>query len=83
MEKLQWTGQKAYNDAKFVDWKVDGKAAGYTKAAGNLAVSFSSSRGRDVKLMFRWSRSLVLVRHDSYNSLSVGWLLIYRPHGSL
>jgi cathepsin A (carboxypeptidase C) len=39
MEKLQWTGQKAYNDAKFVDWKVKGKAAGITKAAGNLSVS--------------------------------------------
>lgn len=39
MEKLQWTGQQAYNDAKFVDWKVDGKKAGYTKHAGNLSVS--------------------------------------------
>jgi D-alanyl-D-alanine carboxypeptidase len=40
MEKLEWSGQKAYNGAKFVDWKVDGKAAGYTKAAGHLSVSF-------------------------------------------
>jgi cathepsin A (carboxypeptidase C) len=43
MEKLQWTGQKAYNDAKFVDWKVGGKAAGYTKAAGNLSVRLLDS----------------------------------------
>jgi hypothetical protein len=41
MEKLQWTGQKAYNDAKWEDWKVKGKAAGYTKAAGNLSVSLT------------------------------------------
>jgi len=39
MEKLQWTGQKGYNDAKWEDWKVKGKAAGYTKASGNLSVS--------------------------------------------
>jgi len=39
MEKLQWTGQKGYNAAKWEDWKVKGKAAGYTKASGNLSVS--------------------------------------------
>jgi len=39
MEKLQWTGQKGYNDAKWEDWKVKGKAAGFTKASGNLSVS--------------------------------------------
>jgi D-alanyl-D-alanine carboxypeptidase len=46
MEKLQWTGQKAYNDAKWDDWKVKGKAAGYTKAAGNLSVSSSQETTR-------------------------------------
>jgi len=39
MEKLQWSGQKGYNGAKWQDWQVKGKSAGYTKAAGNLSVS--------------------------------------------
>lgn len=39
MEALQWTGQKDYNAAELVDWKVDGKLAGKYKTSGNLSVS--------------------------------------------
>jgi hypothetical protein len=51
MEKLQWTGQKGYNDAKWEDWKVKGKAAGYTKASGNLSVSRRDVTSRGIMLI--------------------------------
>jgi hypothetical protein len=65
MEKLEWSGQKAYNDAKFVDWKVDGKAAGYTKAAGHLSVSLrraveddaNGSDGQDLRCWYVYTYS--------------------------
>ena len=38
MEALEWTGQKDYNAAQFVPWKVDGEVAGIYKNSGNLTV---------------------------------------------
>jgi hypothetical protein len=80
MEKLQWTGQKGYNDAKWEDWKVKGKAAGYTKASGNLSVSWRHTgmycaNGQMVKIfgagMFHLQMVIKLMNR-SYGSLWSG-----------
>ncbi|WVR03482.1 hypothetical protein IAU60_000473 [Kwoniella sp. DSM 27419] len=38
MERLEWSGQKAYNAAEFADWSVKGHVAGHYKTAGNLTM---------------------------------------------
>lgn len=43
VDKLEWTGQDAYNAAEWHDWQVDGHKAGETKNAGLL--TFATIRG--------------------------------------
>lgn len=43
VDKLEWTGQQAYNSADWRDWMVEGNRAGETKKAG--ALTFATIRG--------------------------------------
>jgi carboxypeptidase C (cathepsin A) len=43
IEKLEWTGKEAYENAKWRDWTFDGKKVGETKRAG--ALTFATIRG--------------------------------------
>jgi carboxypeptidase C (cathepsin A) len=50
MERLQWSGKKAYNAAKKRDWHVGGKVAGWTKSAGDLTFATIYGAGHMVPM---------------------------------
>lgn len=50
VEKLEWDGQKEYNDAEWRGWTVDDREAGITKKAGGL--TFASVYGAGHMMSF-------------------------------